>query len=242
MRPKGKSTAAAKDRLTIGYSRVSTEDQAREGVSLDAQEAKLAAYAVAMGYEIADMVRDAGESAKSLDRPGMVRIIAAVRRGEVKRLIVCKLDRLTRSVVDLKNLISLCNEHDVSLISLNETIDTGSAAGRMLVSMLALVSEWERESTVERTAAALGHMRRQRQVYGSTPFGYSREGDRLVENAGEQAALAEMRRMDDAEKSFAAIADMLNTKGIKPHRAATWYPSSVRAVLRSKMTTETKAA
>ena len=233
-----KNKVAPTQRKSIGYVRVSTDDQAREGVSLDAQAARIASYCVAMGWDEPEAVRDAGESAKSLQRPGIDAVLASIRRGEVERLIVAKLDRLTRSVRDLSDLIDLCAKHGVALVSVAETLDTGSAAGRMVVSMLGVVAEWERSACGERTASALAHKRSRGNVYGPVAFGYRREGDRLVPVAEEQSALAEALRMDRAGASFRAIGRMLTERGTMPHRASSWHASSVRAVLRSRMALE----
>jgi site-specific DNA recombinase len=232
-----KKTSA--DRLTVAYVRVSTEDQAREGVSLDAQQARIGAYAVAMGFSVSETVRDAGESAKSLKRPGIAALLERVRAGGIERIVVAKLDRLTRSVRDLGELIDLCAKHDVALVSIGETLDTSTAAGRMVVNMLGVVAQWEREAIGERTATSLTHKRRQRRVYSPTPFGYRREGQQLVADAGEQSALGDASRMDRAGASFREIAAMLTERGIPPKRGgAVWHASSVRAILRSRIASE----
>lgn len=236
-RPKSRKVAPT-DRITVAYVRVSTDDQAMTGVSLDDQEGRLRAYSAAMGWDAPEVVVDAGESAKTLQRPGMTTLLDRVRRGEIARVVIAKLDRLTRSTRDLADLLEMFAKHDVALVSLAETLDTSSAAGRMLTSLLGVIGQWEREACGERTASALGHKRRQRQVYGSTPFGYRREDDRLVEEPADQAALAEAVRLDRAGASFREIGRMLTERGAKPRRAAVWHASSVRAVLRSKATTE----
>jgi DNA invertase Pin-like site-specific DNA recombinase len=179
----------AADLRAIAYVRVSTEDQATTGVSLDAQESRVRAYCTAMGWVISEVVRDAGESAKTLKRPGTALILERVRAGVVERIVVAKLDRLTRSIRDLSDLIDLCAKHDVALVSVGETLDTSSAAGRMVVNMLGVVGQWERESIAERTATALSHKRRSGLAYSTTPFGYRREGDALLPDAFEQNAL-----------------------------------------------------
>jgi site-specific DNA recombinase len=230
------------DRRSIAYVRVSTEDQAREGVSLDAQEARVAAYAVAMGWRVSEVVRDAGESAKNLQRPGMASLLEHVRAGHVERIVVAKLDRLTRSVRDLAELIDLCAKHDVALVSIGETLDTSSAAGRLVVNMLGVVAQWEREAIGERTATSLAHKRRQRRVYSPTPFGYVRDGTSIVPHAPEQLALREAIRMDRAGASFREIAAMLTNRGVQPKRGKAWYASSVRAMLRSRIVLESHAA
>jgi site-specific DNA recombinase len=233
---------AAVNRRSIAYLRVSTEDQARDGVSLDAQEARISAYARAMEFDVSEVIRDAGESAKSLKRPGIARIIEHVRAGSVDRVIVAKLDRLTRNVRDLADLIDLCARHDVALVSVGETLDTSTAAGRMVVNMLGSVAQWEREAIAERTATSLAHKRQQGVSYGPTPFGYRRDGDNLVAIAAEQNALREALRMDRDGASFREIGTFLTSTGLKPHRGKAWYASSVRAMLRSRMATERDAA
>jgi len=236
-----KNAAKAEDRKTVAYVRVSTEDQAREGVSLSAQEARIASYCAAMGWAVSETVRDAGESAKSLKRPGIATVLGFVRGGLVGRIVVAKLDRLTRSVRDLADLIDLCAKHDVALVSVGETLDTSTAAGRMVVNMLGVVAAWEREAIGERTSTALAHKRQQRTAYGPTPFGYVRVGDALVPEPNEQDALNEAARMDRLGASFREIAAYLTERGAKPHRGQRWYASSVRATLRSKMATEPAA-
>jgi site-specific DNA recombinase len=90
---------------TVAYIRVSTAEQADQGVSLEAQAARLSAYCIVQGWPQPEIVEDAGVSAKSLDRPGLGRILEAIRRKQVGRLLVLKLDRLTRSVADLSPLL-----------------------------------------------------------------------------------------------------------------------------------------
>ncbi|MEO6835424.1 MAG: recombinase family protein [Candidatus Tumulicola sp.] len=234
MRP---SRIKTENRRTVGYVRVSTEEQAAAGVSLAAQEARIAAYATAMGWHVSEVIRDGGASAKSLARPGMAFLLAQVRAGTVERIIVAKLDRLTRSVRDIADLVDLCAQYDVALCSIGETLDTSSAAGRMIVNMLGVIAQWEREAIGERTAEALRHKRQQGCAYGPIPFGYRRDGDALIRDNREQAALTEAVRMDKAGRSFREIGATLTTLGVMPRRASTWHASCVRAVLRSRMAT-----
>lgn len=236
-----KNVVAAHDRKTVAYVRVSTQDQAAEGVSLDAQEARVAAYCVAMGFEVSGVIRDAGESAKSLQRPGMARILEGVRGGSIGRVVVLKLDRLTRSTRDLAALLELFAKADAALVSVSENLDTASACGRLVLNVIGSVAQWEREAIAERTATALAHKRQHGQAYGVTPFGYSRVGDALVPEPREQAALEEAARMDRDGASFREIASRLTEIGVAPHRGKAWHASSVRAVLRSKMAQEAAA-
>ena len=135
----------------ISYSRVSTDKQADQGVSLEAQEAKIRAMAVVQGAEIVETIVAGGESAKSLNRPGMKRLLSRVEACQIDAVIVAKLDRLTRSVKDLCGLLELFEKRGVALISVAVSLDTGSAAGRLVITIMAAVSQWEREAIGERT-------------------------------------------------------------------------------------------
>jgi DNA invertase Pin-like site-specific DNA recombinase len=237
-----RAKAAQTEKATIAYVRVSTEDQATMGVSLDDQQGRLRAFSEAMAWDGLEVVVDAGESAKSLQRPGITTVLERVRRGEIARVIVTKLDRLTRSTRDLADLLDLFAKQGVSLVSIAESLDSGSAAGRLVVNMLGVVAQWEREAIAERTSTALSHKRRTGTAYGPTPFGFRRVGDTLVRDDCEQDALAEAVRLDRAGASYREIGRMLDDRGVRPHRGAAWHASSVRAVLRSRSTAEAFAA
>src|SRR6202158_4750623 len=131
---------------TVGYVRVSTDKQAERGVSLEAQAEKIRAMAVVHNAELVDIIVDGGESAKSLSRPGMARLLELVDAGEVQAVIIAKLDRLTRSVKDLCTLLETFTRRGVALISVAESLDTGSAAGRLVINIMTAVSQWEREA------------------------------------------------------------------------------------------------
>src|SRR6202051_4604442 len=182
---------------TIGYVRVSTDKQADEGVSLEAQAEKIRAMAVVHSAELIDIIVDGGESAKSLNRPGMARLLALVEAGEVQTVIIAKLDRLTRSVKDLCILLERFTRRGVALVSVAESLDTGSAAGRLVLNIMAAVSQWEREAIGERTRDALGHKRSQGERVGNIAFGSRLAGDgqHLEPDPAEQAALAEIRNL-----------------------------------------------
>lgn len=224
------------ERSTVGYVRVSTDEQADRGISLEAQEARLRAYALATVRQLAEVIVDAGESAKTLRRPGMQKILAGIRSGEIGTVVALKLDRLTRSVGDLDDLLKLFAKKEVALVLISESIDTSTAIGEMLANIMCSVAQWERKAIGERTSFALDHKRRNRQAYGRTPFGYRREGDKLVVDPDQQAALAEARRLADAGATLREIGEMLTARGaMTPQGGQKWYASSARSILRSKM-------
>src|SRR6202521_2995244 len=156
----------------IGYARVSTDKQADQGVSLDAQTEKIRAMALVHDAELIDIIVEAGESAKSLNRPGMQRLLALIDSGEVQTVIVAKLDRLTRSVKDLCDLLDRFERRSVALISVAESLDTSSAAGRLVLNIMTAVSQWEREAIGERTRDAMSHKRNRGERVGNLPFGF----------------------------------------------------------------------
>ena len=129
---------------------MSTGKQAEHGVSLEAQAQKIRAVAVVHDADLLDVIVDGCESAKSLQRPGMERLLAMVEARQVQAVIVAKLDRLTRSVKDLCELLERFERRSVALISVAESLDTSSAAGRLVINIMTAVSQWEREAIGER--------------------------------------------------------------------------------------------
>ncbi len=232
---RGRKTKVDGVRVVVGYCRVSTREQAIDGGSLPAQENRLRALAEADSRPIERMFVDAGYSAGSLKRPAIQELLALVGEGRVAAIYCSKLDRMVRSLADLLAIVKLLQKHDIALISPSEHIDTGSAAGRMMVSMLGVIGQFERERLSERIKDVTFDKRQRKQVYcGSTPFGYRREGKGLVADDGEQTALSTIRSMHHDGASYRQIAQWLTDSGYKP-KGSTWYAASVRAVLNSRM-------
>src|SRR5579863_4159909 len=179
----------------IGYARVSTDKQTERGVSLDAQAEKIRAMAVVHNAELIDIIVDGGESAKSLQRPGMERLLALVDGKKVQSVIIAKLDRLTRSVKDLCELLERFERRGVALISVAESLDTSSAAGRLVLNIMTAVSQWEREAIGERTRDALCHKRSRGERVGNVTYGFrvAADGKHLEADADEQNVLAEIQ-------------------------------------------------
>lgn len=222
----------------IGYIRVSTSRQAEDGVSLDAQRAKLEAYALAMDLELVTIEVDAGVSAKTLDRPALQRALTAMKAGEADGLLVCKLDRLTRSVRDLGDLVDDFFGDRFSLLSVADSIDTRSAAGRLVLNVLASVSQWEREATGERTRESLAHIRSQGVQLGAEALGWRRveatdaDGRRVVETVSDEArTVARMLELRETGLTLRAIADTLDAEGHQTKLGGRWHANTIRRVL-----------
>lgn len=222
----------------VGYIRVSTEAQADGGVSLEAQRAKLEAYCKALDLELVGIESDEGLSAKSLERPGLDRALAHLRSGRADALLVSKLDRLTRSVRDLGVLVDdYFGGGRWALLSVGDAIDTRSAAGRLVLNVLASVSQWEREAIGERTADALAHLRSCGVRLGGAALGWSRgersDGDGrkvIVEVDEEVDTVVRIVALRRAGHSYRGVCEVLAVEGRRPKRGSKWFPNSVRRV------------
>ncbi|MGB6864240.1 MAG: recombinase family protein, partial [Candidatus Aminicenantaceae bacterium] len=121
----------------IGYIRVSTEEQAREGISLEVQADRISALAKAKGWDLVEIIEDRGLSGKNLERDGIKQIISKCKEGEADIVIVYKVDRLTRKQKDLWHLLEdVFDKHDVGFISVSESFDTTTATGKAFLGML----------------------------------------------------------------------------------------------------------
>jgi DNA invertase Pin-like site-specific DNA recombinase len=224
---------------TLGYVRVSTDKQAERGISLEAQAEKIKAMAVVHSSKLAEIIVDGGESAKSLNRPGMARLLAMVDAGEVQTVIIAKLDRLTRSVKDLCTLLERFERRGVALVSVAESLDTSSAAGRLVLNIMTAVSQWEREAIGERTRDAMRHKRSNGERVGNIPYGYrlAADGRHLEQDPGEQTVLAEIRRYRREGATLRGIAIALNHRARQTRRGTAWRLESVARIVKRGATT-----
>jgi site-specific DNA recombinase len=218
----------------IGYVRVSSEKQKDFGVSLEAQTEKIRAMAVVHGVEL-EVIVDAAESAKSLDRLGMERLLSLVDAGKVEKMFVSKLDRVTRSVRDLAELLERFNRRGVSLVSVAESLDTASAGGRLVPNLLCSVSQWEREAIGERTGTAIQYKKSVGERVGTITYGFQLSSDNkhLEPNPAEQAIVALIRRMRKAGRTLRAIATELNKRNLTTRRGSAWHHVYVNGILRN---------
>ena len=218
----------------IGYVRVSTDKQADRGVSLDAQAEKIRAMTVVHNAELVDIIVDGGESAKSLQRPGMDRLLALVEAKKVQAVIVAKLDRLTRSVKDLCELLERFERRGVALISVAESLDTSSAAGRLVLNIMTAVSQWEREAISERTRDAMHHKASNGERVGNVRFGFrlGPDGKHVEPDPAEQDVLREIDGLRQSGHTMRGIAAALNRRALHTRRGSAWRLESVARVLK----------
>ena len=221
----------------VAYCRVSTQEQVRGGVSLDAQTERLRAYCQAAGLALVELVREEGISgAKALDtRPGGIQMLSLVGRHRVQHVVALKLDRLFRDAQDALYQTRRWDQAGIALHLIDmggQSVNTASAMGRMMLTMMAAFAELERNLIAERTAAALGHKKAHLQVYGPVPYGFERKGDLLVMVAPERAVIEQMHAWRDAGGSLRKIATLLNEKSVKTKAGGRqWYASTIQKVL-----------
>ncbi len=230
----------------VAYIRVSTNMQADEGHSVEEQEARIRSYCSTYDHELVGAFSDPGASASTLKREGLQAALTEVLNGRAGGLIVTKLDRLTRSVKDLGQLIEEGAGSKYALVSVVDHLDTNTASGRLTLNILVSVSQWEREATGERTKAVLRYMKSQGQHLGAVPYGYrlvkvtrDKEGRRvgahghLVPVTEQQAVLLTMRERSAAGASLATIAAELNDNHIPASRGGRWTKMGVWRALKA---------
>jgi DNA invertase Pin-like site-specific DNA recombinase len=219
----------------IGYVRVSTEDQAKEGVSLDNQKAKIEAYCQLKDLELTEVVEDAGISAKNLRRPGVQKVLRMARKKKVDAIVVYKLDRIFRSTVDALETTKMFDKWGVSFHSIEETLDTQSAMGRFFFTLTAALAEMERRIIGERTKVALLHKRsRHEKTGGDIPFGYDlTPAGLLIKNHTEQKVIRLIRRLHQKGYSLRGVCTELEREGYKTKRGnSKWHPQTVAGILK----------
>lgn len=221
----------------IAYVRVSTEEQANEGVSIDAQIAAVRAYATLRGLELLDVVVDAGVSAgKPLaDRVGGAVVVDAVKRRKVRAVVAVKLDRVFRNAADCLTVTEGWDRTGVALHLVDmggQAIDTSSAMGRFFLTVMAGAAEMERNLIRERTTSAMAHKRSKGERVGAVPYGFRLAGDgvTLEADADEQHTLSLVAQLRAAGMSVRAIVDALEARGARA-RGARWHQTTVTRLL-----------
>jgi len=206
---------------TIAYLRCSTEEQADSRAGLDAQRAAILAEARRRGWDEADVtfIEDAGFSGKNLDRPGIETALDALRHRKADTLVVSKLDRLSRSLVDFAGLMDRASREHWALIALDLNVDTSTPAGEAMAAMLATFAQFERRLIGERTKSALA-IKKAAGVRLGRP--------RLIPEEIVARIVAER----SSGATLRAIADRLNRDGVPTAmRGRQWWVATLQGVL-----------
>lgn len=220
----------------VGYVRVSTDGQV-DGFGIDVQIERIEAYATAMGLHIDEIVRDEGYSGATLDRPGLRTLIERIENGEVTKVVIYRLDRISRS---LRNLLNVYNDvferYGCALVSVSEQFDTSSPTGRLFFNMIGSFSEYERETIKERMKGGrIARAKTGERGVGRIPYGYTTTtiNDKLttIEDVTTAGVVRKIFAWRKSGLSHVKIADRLNDQGVPAAKGGRWRGSSVQTIL-----------
>lgn len=216
----------------ISYCRVSTEDQAKNGVSLENQADRIRQYCEYKGINLVAEIEDAGISGGvNKARGGFIDLLNRVEAGDIDVIILYSLERLSRDMLTLLALERLLDEHDVELHTIEGQIDTSSPDGWMSFAMKAFLGEMERRQVKYRTKSAMQHKKARGQVVGTVPYGFQRQGNALVPVLSEQAVIKSVNTMYQSRKRLVDIVDHLNGQRILTRDGRQWIPTQVKRLI-----------
>lgn len=203
----------------IAYLRVSTDEQSMSGAGLEAQRQSITRECERRGWELVETIEDRGYSARDLRRPGIRLALETLGRGGADGLVVAKLDRLSRSLLDFAGLMAKAQKESWALVALDVAVDPTTPAGEAMANVLATFAQFERRLIGQRTKEALAAKKAQ--------------GVRLGRRPEVPAdVVRKIRRRRNAGWTLSRIADALNAEGIPTaHGGSAWWPATVRAVL-----------
>lgn len=231
------------DRPALGYARVSTDEQAREGVSLEVQRSRIRAYCEAKELELVDVLTDEGISGKTLERPALRELLQRCERGAVGHIVVVKLDRLTRRTRDLLALVDdLFLARHIELHSVSESLDTSTPHGRFVLTLFGGLAQMERELIGDRTRTALAFKRENGQPTSHPPLGFRPNGSRKHRMLPVPEELEIVRQILDLWRSglsYRAIVRKLSEKGAPTKQGGRWHHGTVSRIVQRREWYET---
>jgi len=217
----------------IGYIRVSSEGQA-DNSSLDDQQDRINAYCTALNHELISTYQDVQSGGKSENRKGLQTAIADVLAGKADGIIVLKLDRLGRRASDVLTLIDKeLQPNNKALVVVDMAMDTSTPTGKLVLTMLAGVAEFEKSQINQRTTNGK-KSRAKTSPYangGAPKFGCKADNKNLIADDKEQEIINIIRKHHKSGKSRQAIADFLNKNNIPSKRGGQWSATTVGRVL-----------
>ena len=224
------------ERMIAGiYIRVSTEDQAREGFSLGEQKEKLLQLCKFKDYEVFKVYEDAGISAKDMEhRPAFQEMLADMKKGKINYIVAYKLDRVTRSVRDLEELITQLEQYNCYLVCDRDDVNTSTANGRFFIRMLTVLSQLEIEIVSERTKFGLNGAIKSSHLPGPAPLGYKKDGNKkTIIDETTKPVIERIFKMYLEGKSFQQISNIFNEeKLLNPKH---WKDTTIQEIIDNKI-------
>lgn len=216
------------------YLRVSTAGQALDGVSLSVQKKHLLTYCELHGHEVVEVLADEGLSGTKATRPGFMRLMEHTRTGRINAVVVYSLSRFARSTKHVLSAAEEFEKRNVSFISLKENLDTSSAMGKFTLTILAGLSQLERDQISERTTDALQHKKAKGQRVGTIPFGFRLAGDgvTLIPDETEARLLELLREHKRKNSKLRVIRDDLQVNGFKNRRGTDFSIQGIHHLLK----------
>lgn len=212
--------------------RVSSEEQAK-GDSPEHHLERAKAYALARGWTVVEVYDLAGQSGKAvMDHPEAKRMMADVKRGHIQALMFSKLARLSRNLREVQDFGDFFRANEADLVSLNESIDTSTAGGRMFFHLLAVFAQWEREEICERVNASIAiRAKLGKSINGRAPYGYQWKDKKLVPHPDEAPVRAKAFELFRQNRRKGTVAKLLNAAGFRTREGNSWRDVHVRRML-----------
>lgn len=217
----------------VGYIRVSTEEQAKEGVSLDNQIERIKSYCGYKGYGLLEVIKDEGISGgKNRDRKGFVRLLERLEQNDFDAVVLYSLERISRDMLTLLCLEKLFDEYDVELHTVEGQIDTSTPDGFMGFAMRAFLGEMERRQVKYRTKRAMEYKKQKGEVVGQIPYGYKREENSLIPEGKEQDLIRVVNRLYRGKKSLSFIVKRLTELGYQTRQGKSFRSQQVKRIIK----------
>ena len=217
----------------VGYVRVSTEGQAKEGVSIANQIERIKNYCNYKGYRLIEVIKDEGISGgKNKEREGFVKLLERLEENDFDAIVLYSLERISRDMLTLLCLEKLLDEYDVELHTVEGEIDTSTPDGFMGFAMRAFLGEMERRQIKYRTKRAMEYKKGKGEVVGQVPYGYKRDGDSLIPDQKEQELIRVVNRLYRGKKSLSFIVKRLAELGYQTRQEKSFRSQQVKRIIK----------
>ena len=223
-----------KNKVAI-YTRVSTDDQAKEGFSLDAQLNKLESYCNARDWDVFDIYVDDGYSGRNVKRPAYKKLIDDIDQWDI--LLVLKMDRIHRNSKNFMMMMEELNKNEKEFVSMMESLDTSTAMGRFVMDIIQRIAQLESEQIGERVYIGMDQKASSNQGYlgFNIPFGYDYEDNKLMVNKQESEIVNKIYSLYLTGKSLGFISELLNNQKINTKRRGFWAKKTISSILKNPL-------